>query len=392
MGKTQNGVRFRVLPMIPQFGLDRRMQQKLIDSIPLSPVDQRSSLPTKSYVFGQDDNSQIDRHPTLMPGDIFKQKQNQGQGQSQGDPEDGDPEDGDPEESEAGDGGNDPSEVEVPLADWGKALQEELGLPNLRLTKHGESKFMKKKRDGTIHRDHGEIVYRKTLPAALLYPLSEQLLNGEEINFDNIVEKLMEGIPSIGPSDYVVRNHKEVPKPHNKAVVVVVMDFSGSMQGEPHRAAANLVYNFKALLMSQYEDIEFRYVVYDTKAQEFTEDQVFGRNPQFLGGGTSNVAGYEFAEKVLDEYDYEEWNKYVLGIGDAGANDGQETVEVMERMYKETQYLSFVFTDNGWGADQDFLMSMKDFAGRKKWAGYSELQDASQGSVLRVLKELFPAE
>lgn len=392
VGKTKNGVRFRVLPMIPQFGLDQRMQQKLLSSLPLSPVDDRSSLPTKGYQFGQDDNSEIGRSKNLLPGDIFKQKKNQGQGQGESEEQEGDPEDGDPEESEAGEGGQDPSEVEIPLADWGKALQEELGLPNLRLTLHGESRFMKKKKLGTIHRDHGDIVYRKTLPAALLYPMADDILNDKDFDFGNIVDKIMEGITHIGPADYVVRNHKEVPKPHNKAVVVVVMDFSGSMQGAPHQAAANLVYNFKALLMSQYEDIEFRYVVYDTQAREFTEDQVFGKNPQFLGGGTSNIAGFEFAEKVLEEYNYDEWNKYVLGLGDAGANDGAETVEVMNRMYKESQYMAYVFTDNGWGADQDYLTAMKGFSESHKWAGYSELKDASQKSVLKVLKELFPAE
>ena len=270
------------------------------------------------------------------------------------------------------------------------ALQEEIGLPNMRITNFGESKLLKRKKNGAIKRNWGDVVYRRTVPAALLYPLSDSILNDEEFDFSNIVDALIEGIPRITPADYMVKSHKEVPKPQNKAVVVVVMDFSGSMQGEAHQMAANLVYNFKALMLNQYEDIEFRYVVYDTEAQEFSEDDVFGKNPKFLGGGTSNVAGYKIAEEVLAEYSYDEWNKYVLGIGDAGAPDGPETVEILESIYPETQSISFVYTNNGFWADQGFLTSMQDYADRMKWMGYSELSDSSQASIVRVLKELFP--
>lgn len=389
--KSKNGVRFRVLPMIPQFQLDGRIQNLLKQILPPSPVDQRSSLPNSSYVFGQDDNTKIDRHKTAMPGDIMKQPEGEGEG-GEGDPEEGDPDeqDGDPEEGDPGEGGNDPSEVEVPLADWGKALQEEIGLPNMRMTEHGESKLFKRKKNGAMKRNWGEVVYRRTVPAALLYPIADSVMNDEEFDFANIVDALIEGIPRIMPADYMVKNHKEVPKPQNKAVVVVVMDFSGSMQGEAHQMAANLVYNFKALLLSQYEDIEFRYVVYDTEAQEFSEDDVFGKNPKFLGGGTSNLAGYEKAEEVLNEYSYAEWNKYVLGIGDAGAHDGPETVEVLEKMYPETQSISFVYTNNGFWADQDFLTSMQEYSGRRQWMNYAEISDSNQTSIVRVLKELFP--
>lgn len=393
VSKGKNGVRFRVLPIMPQFQLDTGARNFLKQHVlPPSPVDQRSSLPNSSYVFGQDDNTKIDRHKTAMPGDIMKQPEGQG-GDGEGEPEDGDPEeqDGDPEEGEVGQGGNDPTEVEVPLAEWGKALQEEIGLPNMRITQHGESKLFKRKKNGSIKRNWGDVVYRRTVPAALLYPIADSVLTDEQFDFENIVDALIEGIPRITPADYIVKNHKEVPKPLHKAVVVVVMDFSGSMQGDAHAMAANLVYNLKALMLSQYEDIEFRYVVYDTEAQEFSEDDVFGKNPKFLGGGTSNVAGYKKAEEVLGEYSYDEWNKYVLGIGDAGAPDGPETLKILDSIYPETQSISFVYTNNGFWADQNFLASMQDYAAQKKWMNYSEIQDSSQASIIRVLKELFPA-
>ena len=148
--------------------------------------------------------------------------------------------------------------------------------------------------------------------------------------------------------------------------------------------------DFKALLSANYDDIEFRYIVYDTKAYEFSEEQLFGRHPKFLGGGTSNLVGYEKAEKVLQEYNYEEWNKFVIGIGDAGAHDGPATVEVLERIYPQLQYLAFVYADNGWWGDEQFIASMQDLASRKQWVGYAHLQKSDQKSIISALRSLFP--
>ena len=390
INKKKNSVGFRVLPFIPRIEFDQKAQNMLLSKLPPSPVDKRSSLPSRPYTLGQDDASSIGKHPFAMPGDIVNVPAGEGGG-SKGEPgeeEEGTPDDdGDPA---AGSENQEPTEVEISLADWGKALQEELGLPNIRKTLLGKSRQVTKKKGGKTSRDHGDIIYRETLPKAINYPLIEDLLAERDLDLGDVVDKLVEGIPYLGPSDYVVKNRKEKIKPHNKAVIAIVMDFSGSMQGEPHQAAANLVYNFKALMLNQYEELEFRFIVYDTKAYEFSEDDVFGKNPKFLGGGTSNTAGYEMAKDILDEYKYEEWNKYLLGLGDAGAADGPETSRVMEQIYKEAQFMAFVYTENGFWGDQNFLNSMQDLAKKHKWAAYAELENSSQSSVIRVLKELFP--
>jgi uncharacterized sporulation protein YeaH/YhbH (DUF444 family) len=389
-GKTsitpgKNGVKIKVMPEIPSFRFNRKVQQALIDSLPLAPMDTRSSAPTAPYVFGQDDNAEMDAHPSLMPGDIFKKKKPQ-QGSGQGESED----EGDEDSDEAGDGGNDPSEVEIPLAEWGKALQQVLKLPNLRRTEGGKGAIVTKKRRGVTKRPTGEVVWKKTVARALCLPLAQQVIAGEGINLDNIQELVTAGLRGIGPSDLYVKNHVEALRPKQRAMVAVVMDFSGSMQGVPHEIATKLVFNLKALLVSQYPEVVFRFIMYDTKAHDMTEDDVFGKNPKFLGGGTSNVVGYARAEEVFREYPYEEWNKFLVGIGDAGASDGPETVAIMERMHPDLQFTSFVFTNTGGWGDPGFVSALQDYAKRKQWVKFVEINDSADASVMKLLKDLFP--
>ena len=388
--KSRRGVSFRVMPMVPSFELDQRVQSYLKSIEPPAPVDHRTSGVDHGYSFSQDDRTKIGRHKGVMPGDIIpKPEENQGDGEGEGEGE-GEQEEGDSDESnEGGNGKTAPGEVEISLSDWGHALQEELRLPNIRITNMGKNRDSKLKSRGVKKRDHGEIVYRKTLPAAILYPICQEIIEDKDVNMDNAVDKIIAGLTCLQPSDYRVKSRKEVPKPQNRAVVVIVMDLSGSMQGKAHEMAANLVFNFKALLMSQYEDIEFRFIVYDTEAHEFTEDQVFGNKPQFLGGGTSNYAGYMKAEEVLNEYSYESWNKYVLGIGDAGNRDGPETVEILNRIYPDIQFFSYVFTNAGYWADPGFLESMQNFSKQNRWSSFVEMKNASQASVFQVLQDMF---
>jgi uncharacterized sporulation protein YeaH/YhbH (DUF444 family) len=260
----------------------------------------------------------------------------------------------------------------------------------LRRTEGGKDNIITTKKKGVTKRDTGEIVWGRTIAKALGVPLSRQVIEGNDIDLTDIHGLLTEGIRNLAPRDYYVKARVENPRPKQRAVMVVVMDFSGSMQGVPHQIAAKLVFNLKALLTSQYPEVAFRFIMYDTKAHDMQEDDVFGKNPKFLGGGTSNVVGYQHAAEVLASYPYESWNKFLLGIGDAGAHDGPETVAILDKLHPEMQYTSFVYTNTGGWGSPSFVAALKDFAARKDWVKFAEINDPADASVLRVLKELFP--
>jgi uncharacterized sporulation protein YeaH/YhbH (DUF444 family) len=247
------------------------------------------------------------------------------------------------------------------------------------------------KRHAVVKRDHGEVVWGRTVAGVLAHPLAQQLIAGEELSLDDIHGLLGQGIQGLAADDYFVKNRTEHQCPKQRAVVVVVMDYSYSMNGIPHQIAAKMVFNLKALLSSEYPEVVFRFVIYDTKAYDVTEDEVFGKNPKFLGGGTSNKVGYEKGAEILAGYPHAEYNKFLLGIGDAGAADGPETVEILEKIYPDLQFMSFVYTNvEGNAGIPSFIQAIKDFTSRKPWAKFAEIGDANDLSVFRVLKELFP--
>ncbi len=407
-GKSQ--VAFRHLPLIPQFRLDSQDMNHILQAMPPAPIDDPNSLPRVPYHWGQDDNTKTtffpDKFLKLKPGDIFKvPKPQPGQGQGEGESEDGEPEeDGEPK---AGKGGNGPSDVSVSIQDWGKVLAEEISLPNIRNTIQGDSKITVRKPAGTVRKEDGDLIYPKMVKSALSHALLEKMRdkiaedeeNSEDEEeskglFDDFepITAIQRGFELIQPNDNIVVGRKEFPRPLMQAVVCIVMDFSGSMMGEPHQAAANFVFNLRALLLAKYDTVKFHFVVYDSEAHEFTEDQVFGKNPKFLGGGTSNVSGYKKAKEVLANYDYAAWNKYVIGLGDAGASDGLETAQLMREIYPDTQYMAWIHTANGGWADQGFLMTMQALAKELPWFGYTELPDSSQGNTIKALKTLFHNE
>ncbi len=388
VARGKNGVSLTVMPEVPGFNFNTKLCNKIIASRPLAPLDSRSSAASQAYTFEQDDGAELESHPSLMPGDIFKKKKPQGQGRGEGDDDDdGEPEDG--EDDEGGEGGS--RTVDIPLEEWGKALQQVLGLPHLRRTEGGRGMLPTTKRKGVHKKNYGEIVWGRTIGGVLAQPLAQQLINGGEIDLSDIHALLGQGIRGIAADDYYVKNRTEHQRPKQRAVVVVVMDFSGSMMGVPHQVAAKMVFNLKALLKSEYPEVEFRYVVYDTKAQEMNEEDVFGKHPKFLGGGTSNVVGYEKGAEILAQYPYDQWNKFLLGIGDAGANDGPETIAIVEKIYPQLQYMAFVYTNvAGNYGDPGFVNAMKTFTSAKPWARFAEIADSNDLSVFRVLKELFP--
>ncbi len=386
------------LPTIPSIRLDHRYLNFILSLKKPAPVDSPDDLAESSYYWGQDDDAKMGKFSGpfsgIKPGDIFKLPTSQGgsgdsQDNSDSGSEDGEPEDGDPQDSP---GGNNPSDIEISIEDWGKLLSQAIELPNLKKTQGGDSKITIRKKAGTVRREHGDLVYPKMVRNILPLALAEKIFQEQDIFSDfDPVAILQKGFELARPADRVVINRKEKPLPAMQAVICIVMDFSGSMQGKPHESAANFVFNFRSLVLAKYDTIKFHYIVYDSQAHEFLEEDVFGKKPKFLGGSTSNVVGYQAALEILNRYDNAQWNKYVIGLGDAGAADGSETAAIIEKTYPQCQFMGFVYTSAGGlaMADQGFLAAMQGLSQKLKWFGYSELQDPSQASTIKTLRELF---
>jgi hypothetical protein len=127
------------------------------------------------------------------------------------------------------------------------------------------------------------------------------------------------------------RDIREREEPRFAAVCVFVRDSSGSMDEERRVKAKVAALWVLTWLRRVYPEVVHRFVIHDTQAQEVEEKAFFETE---LGGGTLVSKGWAMAEKILDGYPRERWNRYVVYFGD-GENwpeDNPVLEEVLDRL------------------------------------------------------------
>ena len=143
--------------------------------------------------------------------------------------------------------------------------------------------------------------------------------------------------------------HPEVTEKRERNVVVVnVRDASGSMRETKRELVERVFTPMDWYLTGKYDAAEFRYVVHDAEAWEVDRGEFFGVQS---GGGTRISSAYELVEEILEEYPYEEWNRYVFAAGDsenAGSDTTNNVIPLMESI--DANLHAYVETQPGDGA------------------------------------------
>jgi len=190
-------------------------------------------------------------------------------GMGQGDGEKGEPVDGQgeeqPGEGEAGQGeGNKELDVELSLDELASILGEELELPNIepKGKKAIQSVTEKYNSIGQVGPDslkHFKRSYREAL--------KRQISIGS-YDKDN---------PVIIPikSDMRFRSSSTSVEFENSAVVIYMMDVSGSMGDEQKEIVRTESFWINLWLKSQYKEIDIRYIIHDATAKEVDENTFF---------------------------------------------------------------------------------------------------------------------
>jgi len=138
--------------------------------------------------------------------------------------------------------------------------------------------------------------------------------------------------------------YPEVVEEREKNVVVVnIRDVSGSMRQKKRELVERTFTPLDWYLQGKYDNAEFVYIAHDADAWEVERDEFFGIRS---GGGTRISSAYDLAAELLEEYPWNEWNRYVFAAGDSenSSNDTEEhVIPLMEQIpanlhaYVETQ-------------------------------------------------------
>ncbi|MGB1276670.1 MAG: DUF444 family protein, partial [Nannocystaceae bacterium] len=236
---------------------------------------------------------------------VFGDNKQNGVGQGEG--EAGDPIDGGekgPGKGEAGEGEGDKSlEVEVSLEELAQILGEELGLP--RIEPRGASSLETRKDRYVGLRTTGPESLRN-FKATFKRALKRQVAMGTYDRNRPIIVPVRE--------DRRYRSWRTDPRPQTNAVIIYMMDVSGSMGDEQKEIVRIESFWIDTWLRSQYEGIESRYIIHDATARE-VDRKVFFRTRE--SGGTMISSAYKLCSQMIDnEFDPEQWNIYAFHFSD----------------------------------------------------------------------------
>lgn len=132
--------------------------------------------------------------------------------------------------------------------------------------------------------------------------------------------------PTIVPirEDRRYRAFKRVPQPHANAVILYVMDVSGSMGDEQKEIVRLASFWIDTWLRSQYRGLETVFVIHDAEAREVDRDTFFRTRES---GGTVISSAYRLCLQIVAErFPPEDWNIYLFQFSD-GDNWSQGDTE-----------------------------------------------------------------
>lgn len=254
-----------------------------------------------------------------IPKFKFGSKEQGGVGQGEGEVGDqvgqGEPQ---PGEGEAGDQeGQHSLEVDVTLEELAQILGEELELPNIE--DKGKDTIEDKKYKFTgIQKQGPESLrhFKRTYKQALIRTISMGLYDAED--------------PIIVPikDDKRFRSYNINNEPVANAVIIYMMDVSGSMGDEQKEIVRLTSFWLDTWLSTQYNGLERRFIIHDATAREVDAD-TFYRTKE--SGGTLISSAYKLALKLIEEnFPVSEWNIYLFHFSDGDNWSGNDTADCMK--------------------------------------------------------------
>jgi uncharacterized sporulation protein YeaH/YhbH (DUF444 family) len=251
----------------------------------------------------------------------FKHGDKQQGGVGQGDGQPGDPLGQGQEKPGQGEAGDRPGEhlldIEVSLQELAEIMGEELELP--RIQPKGTAKIVSYKDRYTGIRTTGPESlrhFRRTFKQAL----RRQISMGSYDQKNPIIVPIRD--------DKRYRSWKSEPEPQSNAVIIYMMDVSGSMGDEQKEIVRIESFWIDTWLRSQYHGIESRYIIHDAMAKEVDRDTFFKTRES---GGTMISSAYKLCAKMIeDEYPPDLWNIYPFHFSDGDNWSVDDTVTCVE--------------------------------------------------------------
>lgn len=229
--------------------------------------------------------------------------------------------------------GQDYFEAEVNLEDLAAMIFEDLGLPNLE-----------EKRNHQLEAE--TIQFKDIRRAGVLANLDKR-----RTIMENIKRNAMKGDARFGnvrSEDLRFKTWDAEIRNESNAVVIAMMDVSGSM-GEFEKYIARSFYFWMVrFLRTKYNNVEIVFISHHTEAKIVTEEEFFTKGES---GGTRVSSAYQLAMDVINNrYPPTDWNIYPFHFsdGDNMFSDNRQCVELVKQLLSKCNLFGYGQIKQGW--------------------------------------------
>ncbi|MED4955350.1 sporulation protein YhbH [Paenibacillus sp. FSL R5-0527] len=149
------------------------------------------------------------------------------------------------------------------------------------------------------------------------------------------------GIHGITPDDLRYKTWEEVVIPHSNAVIIAMMDTSGSMGAFEKYCARSFFFWMTRFLRRQYEKVEIVFLAHHTEAKEVSEEEFFTRGES---GGTICSSVYQKALEIIDSrYSPSSYNIYPFHFsdGDNLTSDNERCIKLIMELMKRCNLFGY---------------------------------------------------
>lgn len=194
-------------------------------------------------------------------------------------------------------------EIEVSLQELADMLGEELSLP--RIEKRGANRINTDTiQYNGIHTSGPNAL--KHFKRSYKNALKRQIASGIYDKDNPVIIPIKE--------DMRYRSFKHHNRPESNAVIIYMMDVSGSMGDEQKEIVRIESFWIDTWLRRNYDGIECRYIIHDAMAKEVDRDTFFHTRES---GGTMISSAYRLCADIIDaDYPSDMWNIYPFHFSD----------------------------------------------------------------------------
>jgi uncharacterized protein len=353
--RHQEKVREAIKQNLPDMVTDESIVMsdgKQVVRVPIKSIDEyrfRYNYNKQKHVGQGDGDSQVG---DVLGVDRDAQKKGPGKGEGAGDQP-----------------GEDYYEAEISMAELEELLFEELELPNLE----------EKQREMLQSKD---VVFHDIRKKGIMSNIDKKRTIIENMKRNANAGK--PGIHGISPDDLRFKTWEEVQKPHSNAVVLALMDTSGSMGSFEKYIARSFFFWMARFLRRKYEHVEIVFVAHHTEAKEVTEEDFFTRGES---GGTICSSAYQKALDIIDtRYPPANWNIYPFHFsdGDNLTSDNEKCVNLIQELIKRSNLFGYGEV-NQYNRSSTLMSAYKNIQ-HKKFL-YHVIRE--KGDVYKALKTFF---